>query len=129
MGSRRDLVIGLAVSSAEHRNLLEDRLGRLLDERQGIEGRLRALDQAPVKTPNPAGWVDAILAGKRIPAPSSLGAQGIGDSFKVAAGARCEVQQTDRAREIEVIPLRFAREGTGLVLVGVGAEASRAAWG
>jgi len=63
-------------------------------------------------------------AGRRIP-----DAQGIGDSSKVVAGTRCEVQQTDRAREIEVIPLRFAREGTGLVLVGVGAEAARAAWG
>jgi hypothetical protein len=55
-----------------------------------------------------------------IPDPYSPEALGIGDSFKVVAGARCEVQQTDRAREIEVIPLRFAREGTGLVLVGVG---------
>ncbi len=57
---------------------------------------------------------------KRIP-----DAQGIGDSFKVVAGARCEVQQRDGAREIEVIPLRFAGEGTGLVLVG--AEAASVA--
>lgn len=120
MGSRRDLVIGLAVSSAEHRNLLEDRLGRLLDERQGIEGRLRALDQAPVKTPNPAGWVDAILAGKRIPAPSSLGAQGIRDSFEVVAGVRCEVQQRERPRELEIIPLTFVSQGVAMVLVGAG---------
>ncbi len=47
----------------------------------------------------------------------------------VVSAARCEVQQTDRAREIEVIPLRFAAEGTGWVLVGAGAEAARAAWG
>jgi len=47
----------------------------------------------------------------------------------LVAGIRCEVQQTDRAREIEVIPLRFVREGTGWVLVGAGAEAARAAWG
>lgn len=54
-------------------------------------------------------------ATKRIP-----DASGAGDSFYVVAGTRCEVQQTDRAREIEVIPLRFVAEGTGLVLVGVG---------
>lgn len=39
----------------------------------------------------------------------------------VVAGTRCEVQQTDRAREIEVIPLRFVAEGTGWGLVGAGA--------
>jgi hypothetical protein len=39
----------------------------------------------------------------------------------LVAGARCEVQQSERAREIEVIPLRFSREGTGWVLVGAGA--------
>lgn len=38
----------------------------------------------------------------------------------LVAGIRCEVQQTERAREIEVIPLRFVAEGTGWVLVGVG---------
>ena len=55
------------------------------------------------------------LRTKRIP-----DAQSIRDSFKVVAGTRCEVQQRDGAREIEVIPLRFVAEGTGLVLVGVG---------
>ena len=64
------------------------------------------------------------LRSKRIPDALS-----IRDSFKVVAGTRCEVQQRDGAREIEVIPLRFSREGTGWVLVGAGAEAARAAWG
>jgi len=58
------------------------------------------------------------LRTKRIPDAIPLGS--IRDSFKVVAGIRCEVQQRDRAREIEVIPLRFSREGTGLVLVGAG---------
>ncbi len=120
-----DSVIDLAATSAEHRELMKDRLGRLLGERQEIEGRLRELDQAPVNAPNPAGLVDAILAGltdarqlfdhgtmeerkrvirafvenltvdgvggsgelriKRTP-----DAQGIGDSFKVVAGAGFE---------------------------------------
>jgi hypothetical protein len=44
------------------------------------------------------------------------------DSFIVVAGTRCEVQQTERAREIEVIPLRFVGEGTGWVLAGAGAR-------
>jgi hypothetical protein len=33
-----------------------DRRGRLLGERQEIEGRLRELDEAPVKSPNPASY-------------------------------------------------------------------------
>lgn len=41
-------------------------------------------------------------------------------AMTVTGPTRCEVQQTERGREIEVIPLRFSREGTGLVLVGVG---------
>ena len=125
-----DSVIDLAASSAEHRELMKDRLGRLLGERQEIEGRLRELDRAPARGPNPAVLVDAILASladarhlfehgtmeerkrvirafvenltvdgqsgscalraKRIPAPWTLGAQGIRDSFKVVAGAGFE---------------------------------------
>jgi hypothetical protein len=55
------------------------------------------------------------LRTKRIPDALS-----IRDSFKVVAGTRCEFQLTDRAREIEVIPLRFTGEGTGLALVRAG---------
>lgn len=55
------------------------------------------------------------LRTKRIP-----DAQSIRDSFKVVAGTRCEVQQTDRARELEVIPLRFEGQGRTMVLVGAG---------
>lgn len=38
----------------------------------------------------------------------------------MVAGIRCEVRQPDSPLGIEVIPLRFAGEGTGLVLVGAG---------
>ncbi len=58
-----DSVIDLAASSAEHRNLVQDRLGRLCGEREEVEARLRALQQVPTSTPNPAKLVDAILAG------------------------------------------------------------------
>ena len=58
-----DSVIDLAASSAEHRDLLKDRLGRLLGERQEIEGRLREFEKCPAKAPNPEVLVDAILAG------------------------------------------------------------------
>ncbi|MFO7641612.1 MAG: hypothetical protein R6X17_10240 [Candidatus Competibacteraceae bacterium] len=60
------------------------------------------------------------LRAKRIPDPCS---QGIGDSFKVVAGALYEVQQRGRAPEIEVIPLRFEAQGRALVLAGVGSGA------
>ena len=56
---------------------------------------------------------------KRIPAPW---AQGIGDSFDMVAGARCEVQQRERAREFEIIPLTFTGLGTALVLAEAGAS-------
>jgi len=52
---------------------------------------------------------------KRIP-----DASGAGDSFYVVAGTRCEVQQTDSPREIEVIPLTFEGQGRTMVLVGIG---------
>ncbi len=52
---------------------------------------------------------------KRIP-----DASGAGDSFYVVAGTRCEVQQTDSPREIEVIPLTFEGQGRTMVLVGAG---------
>jgi len=52
---------------------------------------------------------------KRIPDALS-----IRDSFKVVAGIRCEVGQTDCLGEVEVIPLTFSRQGAGMVLVGVG---------
>ena len=59
-----DAVIDLmATASAEHRELMKDRLGRLLAERQEIENRLRQLEHFPAKGPNPAVLVDAILAG------------------------------------------------------------------
>ncbi len=57
-----DMMAHPAATSAEHRDLMKDRLGRLLAERQEIEGRLRELDQAPTRGPNPAVLVDAILA-------------------------------------------------------------------
>ena len=59
-----DSVIDLmATASAEHRELMKDRLGRLLAERQEVEGRLRTLEQVPTKGPNPDALVDAILKG------------------------------------------------------------------
>ncbi len=58
-----DSVIDLAASSDEHRNLVQDRLGRLCGEREEMEGRLRALEQVPAKALNPAKLVDAILDG------------------------------------------------------------------
>ena len=60
-----DAVIDLAANSAEHRELMKDRLGRLLGERQGIEDRLRELDRTPARGPNPGAFVDAILASLR----------------------------------------------------------------
>lgn len=38
----------------------------------------------------------------------------------LVAGTRCEVQQRDGAREIEVIPLTFEGQGTAMVLAGIG---------
>jgi hypothetical protein len=58
------------------------------------------------------------LRTKRIPDAIPLGS--IRDSFKVVAGTRCEVQQTDRPRELEVIPLTFEGQGRTMVLVGAG---------
>jgi DNA invertase Pin-like site-specific DNA recombinase len=58
-----DSVIDLAASAAEHRGLMKDRLGKLCTERQGIESRLRELEQTPASAPNPEVLVDAILAG------------------------------------------------------------------
>jgi hypothetical protein len=48
---------------AKLRGLMKDRLGKLCIERQGIENRLRELEQAPASAPNPEVLVDAILAG------------------------------------------------------------------
>ena len=53
----------MATASADHRELMKDRLGRLLAERQDIEGRLRQLEQVPAKGPSPDALVDAILEG------------------------------------------------------------------
>ena len=59
-----DSVIDLmATASADHRELMEDRLGRLLAERKEIEGRLRQLDRVRAKGPAPDELVDAILEG------------------------------------------------------------------
>jgi hypothetical protein len=59
-----DSVIDLmATASEEHRELMKDRLGRLLAERQEIENRLRQLEHVPTKGPNPDALIDAILAG------------------------------------------------------------------
>ena len=58
-----DSVIDLAATSAEHRDLMKDRLGRLLAERQEIERRLRELEHVPARAPKPELLVDAILAG------------------------------------------------------------------
>ena len=59
-----DSVIDLmATAEAEHRELMKDRVGRLLAERQEIENRLRQLEHVPAKGPNPDALVTAILAG------------------------------------------------------------------
>jgi hypothetical protein len=52
---------------------------------------------------------------KKLPAPEPTRHR---ELLKLGSGVRYEVQQRERGREIEVIPLRFEREGTGLVLVG-----------
>jgi hypothetical protein len=52
-----------AATSAEHRDLMKDRLSRRLAERQEIEGRLCQLEQVPAKGSNPDAHEDAILAG------------------------------------------------------------------
>lgn len=100
---------------------MPDFVGRRIDAFPGAAGRatLRALipkrvapeasDQRPVDGQSGRGELQA----NRIP-----DAQGIGDSFKVVAGARCEVQQTVRPQEIEVIPLAFTGQGRTMVLVG-----------
>ena len=58
-----DSVIDLAASSLEHRDLMNDRLGRLCQERQEIESRLREIELIPVRTTNPDEVVDSILSG------------------------------------------------------------------
>ncbi len=52
----------MATASEDHRELMKDRLGRLLAERQEIENRLRQLEQVPAKGPSPDVLVNAILA-------------------------------------------------------------------
>ena len=58
-----DSVIDLAASSPEHRDLMNDRLGRLRQERQEIDSRLRELELVPVCVTNPDELVDSILNG------------------------------------------------------------------
>jgi site-specific DNA recombinase len=58
-----DSVIDLAASSPEHKDLLDDRLGRLRHERREAESRLRELDVVPVRAIDPEAVVDTILEG------------------------------------------------------------------
>lgn len=59
-----DSVIDLmATASEDHRELMKDRLGRLLAERQEIESRLHQLEQVRAKGPSADTLVDAILEG------------------------------------------------------------------
>ena len=61
MSQKVDTVIDLAASSPEHRDVMNERLGRLRLERREIEARLRELEVVPVRTANPDEIVDSIL--------------------------------------------------------------------
>lgn len=64
ISQKADTVIDLAASSPEHRDLLNERLGRLRRERQEVEARLRELEQVPVRAVVKADdVVDTLLEG------------------------------------------------------------------
>jgi len=65
IATKMDSVIDLAASSPDCKELLTDRLGRLRDERQEIQSRLKDLEVVPIRTADPDAVVEAILDGLR----------------------------------------------------------------
>jgi DNA invertase Pin-like site-specific DNA recombinase len=63
IAKKTDTVIDLAATSPEHRDLLNERLGRLRLERREAEGRLRELESAAVQTVKADDIVKSLLAG------------------------------------------------------------------
>ncbi len=64
-------VIDLAASCAEHRGLLKDRLGRLCEERQGIERSLREPEQVPSASRTRRPWWTRSWRASKTPGSSS----------------------------------------------------------
>ena len=63
IATKVDSVIDLAAGSPDHKDLLNDRLGRLRVERREVEARLHEIDLVPVRTVDPDAVVDSILTG------------------------------------------------------------------
>ena len=122
-----DSVIDLAASSPEHKDLMQERLGRLRTEKREIEDRLREIDPAPARITDPEAVVDTILEG--LADASQLFESGTMEERKRVVRAFVETLTLDGQNQTGILRIKklpMPQNGTGnssfKSLAGVGFE-------